>query len=199
MDTWKNIVGKSFTPDAFEHYVTKELILNQEFGAETPVERWRPQFVVLHNTAIPTLAQWHSVPGEQRMRSLENFYKNEQKWSAGPHLFVADDLIWVFTPLTVSGVHSPSWNSVAWGVEMVGDYNVEAFDPRVRDNAVSALATLHAAIDLKPASLRLHKEDPKTTHDCPGRNVDKADMIQRVSALLSARPGEVLAPLATGS
>jgi len=114
------------------------------------------------------------------MRNLEDFYRNVQQWSAGPHLFVADDLIWVFTPLTVPGVHSPSWNSIAWGVEMVGDYNTEPFSPQVRDNAVGALATLHAALGLDPNGMRLHKEDPKTTHDCPGKNVDKTDMIQRV-------------------
>jgi hypothetical protein len=100
-------------------------------------------------------------------------------------LFVADDLIWAFTPLTVSGVHSPSWNNVAWGVEMVGDYAVEPFGDAVRNNAVSALATLHALCGLDPNSLRLHKEDPETTHDCPGKNVSKDAMIQDVLAVLS--------------
>ncbi|HZF36954.1 MAG TPA: N-acetylmuramoyl-L-alanine amidase [Candidatus Angelobacter sp.] len=176
MAQWKGIVGKSFTAATFPAYV-----------AQQKFDQWRPQFVVLHNTASPKLSQWHSAPGEQRMKNLEDFYKNQQKWSAGPHLFVADDLIWVFTPLTVSGVHSPSWNSLAWGVEMVGDYNAELFDPRVRDNAVAALAALHAAVALDPKTLRLHKEDPKTTHDCPGKNVDKDDIIARVSAALAAQ------------
>jgi hypothetical protein len=173
---WKGIVGKGFKPQEFEGYVGTLL-----FSA------WRPQFVVLHNTAAPTLAHWHSIPGEQRMRNLSDFYQNVQKWSAGPHLFVADDLIWAFTPLTVPGVHSPSWNSIAWGVEMVGDYNAEPFGDAVRDNVVSALTTLHAALGLDPASLKLHKEDPKTTHDCPGRNVSKADIILRVQDGLAAR------------
>jgi hypothetical protein len=176
MAQWKGIVGKSFTPAAFAAYV-----------AQQKFDQWRPQFVVLHNTASPKLAQWHSVPGEQRMKNLEDFYKNKQGWSAGPHLFVADDLIWVFTPLTVTGVHSPSWNNVAWGVEMVGDYNSEPFDAGVRDNAVAALATLHAAVALDPKTLRFHKEDPKTTHDCPGKNVVKDDVITRVSAALAGQ------------
>jgi len=174
MAQWKGIVGKSFTPAAFAAYV-----------AQQKFDQWRPQFVVLHNTANPKLSQWHSVPGAQRMKNLENFYKNTNGWSAGPHLFVADDLIWVFTPLTVTGVHSPSWNGVAWGVEMVGDYNAEPFDPRVRANAVAALATLHAALGLDPQTLRLHKEDPKTDHDCPGKNVAKADVIADITAALA--------------
>jgi len=169
MGNWKGIVGKGFTSEDFATYA-----MGLTFSA------WRPQFVVLHNTAAPKLSQWHSVSGEQRMKNLEDFYQNTQKWSAGPHLFVADDLIWVFTPLTTSGVHSPSWNTVAWGVEMVGDYSVESFDTYVRDNAVSSLATLHALLGLDPATLRLHKEDPNTRHDCPGKNVDKGDMIHRI-------------------
>jgi hypothetical protein len=180
MSSWKGIVGKGFTPGAFATYVS-----TLSFGT------WRPQFVVLHNTAVPTFAQWHSVAGEQRVRNLESYYRDTQHWSAGPHLFVADDLIWAFTPLTTSGVHSPSWNSMSWGVEMVGDYNAESFGAAVRDNSVSALATLHSLLGLDPHTLRLHKEDPKTTHDCPGRNVEKADIIQRViDALAQLQTGE---------
>jgi hypothetical protein len=176
MENWKGIVGKGFSPDDFEIY-----------ASVLKFQDWHPRFIVLHNTEAPKLSQWHSVSGEQRMKNLEDFYRNTQKWSAGPHLFVADDLIWVFTPLTTSGVHSPSWNSMAWGVEMVGDYSVEDFDDRVRDNAVSALATLHALLNLNPETLRLHKEDPKTRHDCPGKNVDKADIVQRVVVRLQQR------------
>ena len=178
MANWKGIVGKSFTAEQFEAYV-ETLAFNA----------WRPQFVVLHNTAQPRLSDWHSVPGEKRMKNLEGFYRDQQKWSAGPHLFVADDLIWTFTPLIVSGIHSPSWNSVSWGVEMVGDYSLEPFGEKVRGNVVSALATLHAALGLDPHTLRLHKEDPRTTHVCPGKNVSKADVIQRIVDELAHRHG----------
>ncbi len=180
MAIWKGIVGKGFPPSDFSAYVG-----TISFAA------WRPQFVVLHNTAAPKLSDWHSVPGETRMRNLENYYENVMQWSAGPHLFVADDLIWVFTPLNTSGVHSPSWNSISWGVEMVGDYSVEPFGAAVRGNAISALATLHVTLGLDPHTLRLHKEDPKTTHICPGKNVVKADIIQGVLDQIAAgAPGE---------
>jgi hypothetical protein len=180
MSTWKGIVGKGFTPKNFSQFVA-----SISFGV------WRPQFVVLHNTASPKLSEWHSAPGEVRMRNLEHFYRDIQRWSAGPHLFVADDLIWVFTPLTLPGVHSPSWNSMSWGVEMVGDYAAEPFGAAVRNNALIALATLHATLGLDPNSLRFHKEDPKTTHICPGKNVVKADIIHSLQEALAAlTPGE---------
>jgi len=170
MSNWKGIIGRGFRPQEFKDYVG-----TLTFGD------WRPQFVVLHNTSSPRLSQWHSHPGEERMRNLEAYYRDEQGWSAGPHLFVADDLIWAFTPLTTSGVHSPSWNGISWGIEMVGEYEEEPFNAGVRENTVDALAILHAWRGIDPDTLHFHKEDPKTTHkECPGKNVDKDDMIQRV-------------------
>jgi hypothetical protein len=182
MSNWKGIVGKGFTASEFETYV---------HGIE--LGEWKPEFIVLHNTSEPRISQWHTTPGAQRMINLQSYYRDQQGWSAGPHLFVADDLIWVFTPLTVPGVHAPSWNEVSWGVEMVGEYEDEPFDfgsgAVVRDNAVSALATLSVKAGLDSHSLRLHKEDPRTTHkECPGKNVDKADMIQRVHDEIGRRP-----------
>ena len=171
MPAWKGIIGKGFTAAQFPGYVA-----STQFGV------WRPQFVVLHNTFIPRFSEWHSVPGAQRMKGLEHFYRDIQGWSAGPHLFVADDLIWAFTPLNTSGVHSPSWNAISWGVELVGDYATEQLPPALQENAVTALAVLHAAVGLDPNSLRLHKEDPKTTHKgCPGANIVKADVIQWIT------------------
>jgi N-acetylmuramoyl-L-alanine amidase len=177
MPQWKGIVGEGFKPKEFDDYVRK-----LTFAA------WRPQFVVLHNTSKPRFSQWHSTPGSQRMQNLVHYYRNEMKWSAGPHLFIADDLIWVFTPLTTSGRHSPSWNLTSWGVEMVGEYQEEVFGNKVRDNTVAALATLHAVLGRDPKTLRFHKEDEATTHKtCPGRNVNKEDVIKRVQDNLLKR------------
>lgn len=181
MPAWKGIVGKAFTSFEFDDYVKTIRLAS-----------WRPHFIVLHNTYIPRLADWHKVPGEQRMRNLQSYYRDTQHWSAGPHLFVADDLIWVFTPLDTPGVHSPSWNAISWGVELVGDYSVEEFDTGVQNNSTGALAALHALAGIEPDSLRLHKEDPKTTHkNCPGPNIIKSDVISVVSAALANNyPGE---------
>jgi hypothetical protein len=180
MSAWKGIVGRGFTAEGFADYV-----------AALSFTAWRPSFIVLHNTAAPTFAQWHSVPGAARMQNLASYYRDTQHWSGGPHLFVADDLIWVFTPLTVPGVHSPSWNFVSWGVELVGDYSTEKMPPALLANAISALATLHSALGLDPSSLKLHREDPETTHICPGKSVSKADFIAQVTAeLTQLAPGE---------
>lgn len=188
MPTWKGIVGTGFNAKEFDAYL-QTVTFNV----------WRPQFVVVHNTAVPTFADWHKVPGEQRMRNLEHYYRDKQHWSAGPHLFIADDLIWVFTPLNTSGIHSPSWNAMSWGVELVGDYSIETLNPALQQNAISAVASLHVLLGLNPEDLRLHKEDPKTTHNCPGSKIVKADFTSWVLAEISnIDPGEhVLGALAS--
>jgi hypothetical protein len=53
MPVWKGIAGRGFTADEFATYVSGLSFVS-----------WRPSFVVLHNRAVPTFAQWQSVPGE---------------------------------------------------------------------------------------------------------------------------------------
>jgi N-acetylmuramoyl-L-alanine amidase CwlA len=152
----------------------------------------------LHNTAVPTLAQRPNGFTKQHILNLEIYYRDQMQWKAGPHLFVDDKQIWVFTPLTVSGTHSPSWNKTALGVEMLGDYDRDDFAAgrglKVQKNAVAAIATLTAMLGIDPDTMKLHKEDPLTTHACPGKNVIKNKFIQAVKDLMEERhPGEHLA------
>jgi N-acetylmuramoyl-L-alanine amidase CwlA len=180
---WWPIVGQGFLASNFEEYLSTVNMCEHE----TKTGPFRPEFIVLHNTAIPTFAQWHMVSGIDRMKNLEHYYRDILKWTAGPHLFVADDLIWVFTPLNVHGVHSPSWNSVSWGVELVGEYNSEPLLSTVKRNAIIAIAALCRKCQIAPDTLRLHHEDPLTTHKgCPGRNVVKADFIQGIREQINA-------------
>lgn len=177
---WKGIVAQAYSAAAFDAYC-HELQWNA----------WRPSFIVLHNTASPSLAQRPNGLNRQHISNLENYYRDEKGWKAGPHLFIDDKQIWVFTPLTLSGTHSPSWNKVAFGVEMLGNYDTESFTSgrglKVRKNTVAALATLTAILGLDPSRMRLHKEDPLTTHACPGKNVRKLEVIQEVQDLMVAR------------
>lgn len=180
MGTWKGIIAQSFLPAEFDDYCH-----HLQWTA------WRPSFIVLHNTAIPSLAQRPNGLSLQNIKDLEVFYRDKQKWSAGPHLFIDDKKIWVFTPLTLSGVHSPSWNKLALGIEMLGDYSKESFSAgrglKVRNNAVAAISTLSAVLGLVPQDMKIHREDPLTTHACPGANVRKLEVIQEVMDMLTVR------------
>ena len=171
-----------FTPSEFRTYVA---------GLKWP--GWRPKFIVLHNTAEPNLRQWaHGNTGKdyehKRIVNLNAYYRNQEGWRSGPHLFISPSLIWVACDLRANGVHASCYNAESIGVEMVGDYGVEAFDSgegaQVRDHAVAALAILHRALGIRPDTLRFHKECIRDHHDCPGGHVDKADIIARVNAYL---------------
>jgi hypothetical protein len=170
---WKGIVGKSFNPQQFAEYV-----------GTLSWDEWIPEFIVLHNTGEPCLSNRPNGLEPEHIRGLRSYYRDDMGWSAGPHLFIDDLQIWVFTPLTTSGVHAPSWNSKSIGVEMLGDYDSEEFNSGrgelVKQNSAAAIAILSLALGIDPATMRLHREDPKTTHHCPGDNVDKDAFIQLV-------------------
>jgi hypothetical protein len=63
------------------------------------------------------------------IRGVEEYYRDDLQWSAGPHLCI-DDVheIRVLTPLMVPGVQAPSWNHAALRIEMLGNYDDEEFD-----------------------------------------------------------------------
>jgi hypothetical protein len=173
-----DIVGRRFSDDEFDAYV-----------AGLTLNRWTPEFIVLHNTAVPSLAQRPNGFTPQHIQNLYGFYVGKG-WSGCPHLFVDQNGIWVLNPLTRKGVHSPSWNAVSWGIEMLGEYGSEPFDSgpgaQVRDHAIAALAALCRKAGFEPNTIRFHKEDPKTTHTtCPGRNVQKDKIVASVANALA--------------
>lgn len=138
---------------------------------------------------VPSLAQRPTGLTKACIRGLERYFCDDQHWSAGPRLFIDDRQIWVFMPLTVSGVHSPSWNRLALGIEMLDEYTTDAFDTgrgaKVQANAVAAIAILSAVLGLDSVTMRLHKENPLTTHKgCPGEHMVKDRTINQVPSLL---------------
>lgn len=183
MPQWKPIVGLSFDATSFDIYCKS-----------VTWTAWRPSFIVLHNTAIPNLAQRPNGFSRQHIQNLVTYYRDQQGWSAGPHLFIDDKQIWVFTPLTTTGRHSPSWNSVALGMEMLGDFSTDKFDSGrgelVRKNAVCAMASLCGALGLDATTIKLHKQDPITSHKgCPGTGVSRTKIIAEVQAALAGHYG----------
>lgn len=89
-----------------------------------------------------------------------------------------EDGIIVFQRLDRRGVHARSFNSDGWGIEMLGDYDVE--DPttgrglKVLKNAASAISTLLGVNGGDTGDIKFHRDDPKTDKSCPGKRVSKA-------------------------
>lgn len=192
---WAGIINRAFTADTIGAYLHS--LPRPSFV----------RFVVVHNTGTPSLATYRGyanrknpISDAQWLRNLEGYYRDKQGWKAGPHWFVTPNKagLLAFTPSTVPGTHSPSWNSQSLGVEMVGDYQSELFDPGVRRNTIALLAEMHLWLGLDPGTIRFHREDAKTTHkDCPGKNVNKAQLIADVRAKMAeikARTAPVAVP-----
>ena len=181
---WTPIVKKAFTLLELKSYINS---LNFD---------WKPSLIVWHNTALPTIEQWEKnyqndlknklEPGITRINNLENYFKG-MGWPSGPHWFVYKDKVWAFTPSNMKGTHSPSWNGISIGIEMIADFSKEDDDSGIglliKNNTIALTAMLCDKLNLNPETcIRLHKEDTKTTHDCPGHNiaVDKDVMIDSV-------------------
>ena len=190
---WKDFDGKPYTREELLAHVTA-----------LPPIHWA-RFITLHNTGSPTLEQWEAggTTPAQRIKNLQHYYEVNEHWHAGPHLFIDREHIWGFTDLTVSGVHASCFNGGAIGIEMVGDYSVETFDPHVCDNAVFAMGGIHRKLGIRPdglvygkSGLHLHKDCRRDHHDCPDKHVDRADMVERVlAAIAELDKGEVAAAL----
>lgn len=176
------IIGIRRTPEEFRKRV-RDLVFDGTF---------HPQFVVVHNTSTPTLAQRPNGFNETHMKNLVSFYANEMGFKGGPHLFIDDKGIWEFNPLNLRGTHSPSWNKISWGVEMLGEYERDEFTSgrgaKVAENAVQAVAALCEKLSVPVSTIRFHKEDPLTSHtSCPGKKVIKVDFLERVEVAMDAK------------
>lgn len=146
---------------------------------------WSPTGVTLHHMAEPSLAQRPLGILPEHGRNLRDYYVG-LGWKSGPHLFVDEDQVWLFSPLTSRGVHAVSFNGGRIGIEMLGDYDNE--DPwtgrglRVVTMAARAIAALCQRFGWVPdgGTVSFHRDDPKTTKTCPGRRILKDLFLTKV-------------------
>jgi hypothetical protein len=197
--TWTPIVGKALALPELQKHINSLSFNN-----------WKPSVIIWHNTGLPTIQQWEKSyqddlkrklePGITRINSLEHWFKIKQGWKSAPHWFVYKDKVWAFTPSNKKGTGSPSWNGTGIHIEMIADFSKEDDDSGdgllIKNNTIALTAMLCDKIGLKPESgevisekpfrttgtIFLHKQDPRTTHDCPGHDiaVDKDAMIDSV-------------------
>lgn len=201
--------GRALSVAEFSSYVA-----TYKFGSVPP------DYVVLHQTAVPD-ASWaplNSNPqikwdrNESRMSALQ--IKNKRKrqldgiakyyqgkgWNCGPHLFIDDMFIWLFTPMYDVGIHAASGNSYrdrkgklhySIGVEVVGYYERQVWPASVARNVGMALAILKRQIgtfnlNYRPGplntpsahvgSLCSHRDFNKPA--CPGKAITEAYYVQ---------------------
>ena len=184
MPAMAGLLCVEFSADEFEFYCRETL--------PKLMQAWRPRGVVLHNTgamAWPGQDPHTHQPltPKQRIENMSVTWVNAG-FHGGPHFLITPKpSIITMWPAWQPGTHSPSWNSTFWGMEMVGDFDLEPFPDGMRDTAARALRALYAMLghEATADSFHLHKEDPRTTHKrCPGVNCgDKAAWLSRLNAI----------------
>jgi hypothetical protein len=144
-----------------------------------------PTRIFLHHTWKPTRETW---AGLHTILGMKAYYERQlwtdldgrvhEGWTAGPHLFVADDGIWLFSDLRQDGVGVAGHNRDSWHLEMVGNYDVRLPDGATLHNTIAALGIMHERIGLPPERINFHRD--YSTKTCPGVQVQKSWVIPQV-------------------
>lgn len=151
------------------------------------------KFLVAHNTAAPYIRP--PVAPSIRVNNLGAYYK-KLGWSTGPNLITILDRIYPGTPLAFPGTNSPGYNGKGLGIEVEGDYRTGVHDPKSGDGATAwntaswGFAELldWLGFPLDDAHIKLHREDPQTTHQCPGNLVTKPWLMGKIADAAVKKP-----------
>jgi hypothetical protein len=161
------IIGECLSNDEFVRYV-------EALDIPNPL----PTRIFLHHTWKPTPETWR---GLSTIMGMKAYYERQlwrdsqgrlrEGWTVGPHLFVAQDGIWLFSDLRHDGVGVYGHNYRTRHLEMVGDYDaIKPTDP-ILESTVVALGVLHERLGLDVQKLNFHRDF--SDKSCPGWAVTK--------------------------
>jgi len=146
-----------------------------------------PTKVFLHHTWKPTRETWR---GADTIYGMKRYYEQQlwrdergqlrEGWTAGPHLFIADDGIWLFSDIRYDGVGVLGHNTGSRHVEMVGNYDEVRPSGLTLTNTIAALGILHVKLGLDIANLNFHRDF--SAKSCPGWAVTKDWIIPQVAS-----------------
>lgn len=193
-------IGKGLTADQFSAYVQ-----DYDFGSIPP------DYVVLHHTAIPSTAYAHYPSGwtwdtdeagmdenaiyasrAKKIVALRDHYSTlpppKGPWDRGPHLFIDDRYIWLFSPMDDWGIHAAEGNRYTGtdgkfhysiGIEVVGYYERTQWPPAVEalvGHAVAVLKERLGTFDIRhqrfAGGISAHRDYNKP--ECPGTAISES-------------------------
>jgi len=97
-----------------------------------------------------------------------------------PALFIAEDGIWLFTPMYDVGTHAGDGNATyKWGrlkeysigIEVVGDYDTELWSGKTKSNALAAIRVLMDKLNINTENVNFHRDF--SSKSCPGHAITK--------------------------
>jgi hypothetical protein len=199
-------IGEGLTAGEFADYVR-----DYDFGTIPP------DYVVLHHTAIPSTMQARYPTGgvwddnesglseaqikqrrQTKLNGIKHVYECRPGWDRGPHLFIDDRYIWLFSPMREVGIHAAQGNSYndakglhySIGIEVVGYYeHVHWPEPieRLVGHAVAVLKRHLGTFDLhyKPRAGAISSHRDYNKPACPGAAISNQYFIQVLQGGLS--------------
>lgn len=180
------IIGKNLNQDEFRNYVG-----TYDFGVLPPNK------LIIHHTSVPSKKDWS---GEKTLRGIKDTYQ-KRGWSAGPHIFVAEDGIWLFTPMYDVGIHAEDGNAT-WsrfgrtytgfrgptgsrlveysvGIEVVGDYSVDQWSGKTKSNVLAVMRILMKRLNIQNNQVLFHRDVDAT--ECPGHAITKEWLFKQLA------------------
>ncbi len=160
-------------------------VASYDFGPVAPTR------VVLHHTWSPTVEQW---AGLRSLQGIQRYYAG-LGWTAGPHMFVGPDGVWLATPMSQIGIHAGVGNSgmingrlwYSIGLEMVGDYDRARPSGALWENVKAVLGGLSRRLNIAPHQLISFHRDYTNQKSCPGWAVTKDWVFGEVEAWLAGQ------------
>lgn len=149
-------IGRKLTREEFTKYIE-----TKNFGM-LPANK-----LVIHHTWSPTKESWN---GKKTLDGIKNYYVSKG-WKSGPHIFAAEDGIWLFTDMRNNGTHAGRLNWRSIGVEIVGNYDNEVWQGETKLNALHAILELQKKLNIKNEKIFFHRDVSGKT--CPGKAITK--------------------------
>ncbi len=150
------IINKRLSLNEFRHYVD-----SYNFGSVPPNK------LVIHHTWRPTKNSW---AGERTIGGLKKYYEGKG-WPVGPHLFIAEDGIWLFSHMNKDGIHAGNLNTGSIGIEVVGDYDNEKWSGETKVNTLGSIKALIDKLNLSNSDIYFHRD--VSGKSCPGWAITK--------------------------
>jgi hypothetical protein len=193
-------IGRGLTQNEFAAYVESY-----------PFPSSKPDFIVLHHTLIPGTV--YSTPNyrprdlwdagemgmsadavknrrKDRLDGVMTYYRDTLKWTRGPHLFIDDRFIWLFTPMNIEGIHAmDNWGNFftgtdgrkhySIGIEVVGGYDNKPWPDDVAGMVGYAVAVLKRKLGTFDLKYLYENPSSKPGREDTGRTNRQGNKIYR--------------------
>ncbi|MDD4407395.1 MAG: N-acetylmuramoyl-L-alanine amidase, partial [Bacilli bacterium] len=163
------IVNKYLTVKKFKKYTNEK-----EFSRK--IDK-----IVLHHTS-DSLESWKT-----KKTSIGYYKKMYEKrgWTTGPHLFIDEGGIFLFTDINIEGTHANSANKGSIGIEMVGNYDKKVPKGKIWEKTKRVLNILLKKFDLNVKDIHLHRKfNPNKS--CPGKAITLKWIYSELKGVFSA-------------